>query len=78
MATAEKIVDVKGGGKSLSTQEIQARLATYRREIREYLNSLEANVESYKFSVEKEGEGVVIDVAIRAAVHPKNRAGISK
>lgn len=76
MAT-EKI-EVKGGGPNLTLQQLRGRLATYENEMREYLDSHQANVEMYKFSVEKEGDGFSIEVDIKASLHPKNRAGISK
>ncbi len=77
MAT-EKIVEVKGGGQRVTMTELRNRLATYNTEIREYLASHEATVETYKFAVEKEGDGFAIEVDIKASIHPKNRAGISK
>ncbi len=78
MATREKMVELKGGGEALTAENVRARIAAYRRQITEYLDSIEANVESYKFSVEKSGDGLLIDVAVRASVHPRNRSGISK
>ena len=77
MAT-EKIMEVKGGGQKLTLQELKSRIADYRTEIREYLDSHEASVEMYKFAVEKEGDGYSIEVAVKANIHPKNRSGISK
>ena len=77
MAT-EKIMEVRGGGHTLSVQEVRTRITAYENQIRQYLDSLEANVEGYKFTVEKQGDGLVIDVAVRATIHPKNKAGISK
>ena len=66
-------------------QEIQAtmenvrrQLQTYGKEIQEYLSRVEANVEGYKFSVEKHGDGIEVDVEFKALIHPKLRAGISK
>ena len=76
--TSEKIVEVKGGGPNLTLQQLRSRLATYENEMREYLDSHQANVEMYKFSVEKEGDGFSVEVDIKASLHPKNRAGISK
>jgi ribosome-interacting GTPase 1 len=75
---AEKMVEVKGGGQAFSAETVRAKFATYRHEIQGYLNSLEAHVDAYKFTVEKEGDALVIDVSVRATVHPKNKAGISK
>ena len=77
MAT-EKVVEVKGGGQRLNLEQLRGRMTTYRNEIRQLLESHEAAVETYRFSVEKEGDGFVVDVAIKASIHPKNLAGISK
>ena len=77
MAT-EKIVEVKGGGPNLTLQQLRGRITTYETEMREYLASHEASVEMYKFAVEKEGDGYSVEVAVKASIHPKNRAGISK
>ena len=76
--STEKVMEVKGGGQRLTLQELRSRIATYRTEMRGYLDSHEATVEMYKFSVEKEGDGYSIDVAVKASIHPKNKTGISK
>ena len=73
----EKIVDVKGGQR-LTLDQLTNRLATYRTEIKQLLDSHEAAIETYKFSVEKVGDGFVFDIAIKASIHSKSRAGISK
>ncbi len=46
--------------------------------MRAFLDSHQANVEMYKFSVEKEGDGFSVEVDIKASLHPKNRSGIPK
>ena len=75
---AEKVVEIKGGGQNLSLQQIRSRLATYESEFRQFLDTHQANVETYKFSVEKEGDGFSVEVDIKASLHPKNRSGIPK
>ena len=37
----------------------------------EYLEHIQADVENYKFTVEKHGEGIEIEVSFKAFVHPK-------
>lgn len=44
---------------------------SYESQIKEYLDNLEATVDTYKFSVEKHGDGLSIDMALRAAIHAK-------
>jgi hypothetical protein len=76
--TSEKIVEVKGGGPNLTLQQLRDRITTYENEMKEYLDSHQANVEMYKFSVEKEGDGFSIEVDIKASLHPKNRSSVTK
>jgi|GEM_PF-6469608 len=76
--TSEKIVEVKGGGPNLTLEQLRGRLATYENDMRAFLDSHQANVEMYKFSVEKEGDGFSVEVDIKASLHPKNRSGIPK
>lgn len=75
---AEKVVEIKGGGQNLSLQQIRSRIATYENELRQFLDSHQANVETYKFSVEKEGDGFSVEVDIKASLHPRPRATITK
>jgi hypothetical protein len=74
----EKIVELKGGGPNLTLEQLRNRITTYESEMREYLRGHDANIETYKFAVEKEGDGYSIEVGIKASIHPKNRAGITK
>ncbi len=71
-------MEIKGGGRNLTLQEVRNRITAYEHQIRQYLDSVEANVENYKFAVEKAGDGLAIDVSVRATVHPKNKSGIPK
>ncbi|HUK74246.1 MAG TPA: hypothetical protein VLU99_00540, partial [Nitrososphaerales archaeon] len=73
--TTEKIIEVKGGGPNLTLQQVRTRLTTYEKDLRQFLDSYKANVEMYKFSVEKEGDGFNIEVDIKASLHPKSKAG---
>lgn len=53
---------------SQSAEDARNQLVTYGNQIREYLNSIQADVENYKFSVEKTKDGIAVDVAFRATV----------
>jgi hypothetical protein len=44
---------------------------SYEHEIRKYLDKLEATVDTYKFSVEKHGDDLTIDMALKATMHVK-------
>ncbi len=61
-----------------SMESVRETLTKYGKEIQEYLNRVEANVENYKFTVEKHGDGVEVEVDFKALIHPRTRAGISK
>jgi hypothetical protein len=78
MATEKKIVELKGGGPNLTLQEIRSRLTAYENELKQFLDSHQANVEMYKFSVEKQGDGYSIEVDIKASLHRKSSAGVPK
>ena len=68
-----KIVDVKGGGERVTLEQVRHQFSEYERHIRDYLTQLNATVEAYKFSVEKNGEAFTFDVQIRATVLPKRK-----
>ena len=76
MAT-EKVIETKGGGKTLTLEQLRSRLNAYESEMKQYLDNHEAHVETYRFAVEKEGDGYVVDIAVKASIRPK-RAGISR
>lgn len=50
---------------------VRERILAYEREIKNYLDHLDANVEYYKFSVEKHGDGVTVEVSVKATIRPK-------
>jgi hypothetical protein len=55
----------------LSVDGVRHQLMSYEHLIKEYLDKLEATVDTYKFSVEKHGEGLTIDMALKATIHVK-------
>jgi len=56
---------------NVSLDNVRQQLEEYGTQIKEYLNNHKATVDTYKVSVEKEGEGLAIDVALRATIQPK-------
>lgn len=56
----------------MSVDSVRHQLLSYEHQMKEYLDKLEATVDTYKFSVEKHGEGLTIDVALRATIHVKS------
>jgi len=52
-----------------SMDAVRSRLTTYGSQIQEFLNGINANVEDYRFSMEKtEGGGLAIDIKFRATI----------
>jgi hypothetical protein len=62
----------------LNLETARQEMERFGKEIREYLTKVEANVEGYKFSVEKRGEGIEVEVEFKALIHPKARADIPR
>jgi hypothetical protein len=55
----------------ITVDSVKHQLLSYENQIREYLDRLEATVDTYKFSVEKHGEGLTLDMALKATIHVK-------
>jgi hypothetical protein len=51
-----------------SFTNIQSQLQTYGNQIGEYLKTMNANVEDYRFSVEKIDNGLTVDVRFKATI----------
>ncbi|MFI5421475.1 MAG: hypothetical protein ACHQ1H_10960 [Nitrososphaerales archaeon] len=56
---------------SQSLDDAKAQLVSYGNQIQQYLGEIDAKVETYKFSIEKQDEGLSVDIAFRATVCPK-------
>jgi len=54
--------------KSISLEDAKTQLISFGNQIHEYLGKVDANIENYKFSVEKLEDGIAIDVAFRATL----------
>jgi hypothetical protein len=52
----------------ISLEDAKNQLVSFGTQIQEYLSKVDANVENYKFSVEKMQDGIAIDVAFRATL----------
>ncbi len=51
-----------------SVDAVRNQLVTYGNQIQEYLSSIDAKVENYKFSVEKTPNGLSIDCEFKATI----------
>jgi hypothetical protein len=47
------------------------QLGSYERQLRTLLQRLDAKVDSYRFSIEKGGDGIVVDLALRTTIKLK-------
>jgi hypothetical protein len=56
----------------VSLDNVRHQLMSYERQLKELLDKLEATVDTYKFSVEKQGDGLTLDMALKATVHVKS------
>ena len=58
------------GGKKLgeNLDDVKRQLLAYENQIKDYLDNIEAHVEGYKFSVEKQEGALVIDIALKAKI----------
>jgi hypothetical protein len=71
MATSTIGIKGEASHEHRSLDSVRARVLTYEQEIKQYLDHLNANVEYYKFGVEKHGDGITIEVSVKATVRPK-------
>ncbi len=55
----------------LALENVRGQVLTFSNQIQEYLTNIQAEVENYKFSVEKHGDGVEVEIDFKAFVHPK-------
>jgi len=58
------------GGKNLgeNLDDVKRQLLVYENQIKDYLDNIEAHVEGYKFSIERQGDALVIDIALKAKI----------
>lgn len=60
------------GREHRSLDNVRERILSYENDIKQYLDQLNANVEYYKFSVEKHGDGLTVEVSVKATIRPKS------
>lgn len=70
--SGEKILESSGEGVTLD--QLRGRIKSYGDDLREILVDHDASIDTYKFSVEKDGDAYAIEVAVRASIQPKKAA----
>ena len=58
----------------ISLEDVKNQVLALGRDVERYLRHVDANVELSKFSAEKRGEEIVVDIALRAVIHPRSKA----
>ena len=64
-------VEEEAGHEHRGLEMVRDRILGYEHEIKTYLDHIDANVEYYKFDVEKHGDGITVEVSVRATIRPK-------
>jgi hypothetical protein len=58
----------------MDLEEVRKEVMAFGNQMHEYfghMNHIQAEVENYKFVVEKHGEGIEVEIQFKAYVHPK-------
>jgi hypothetical protein len=55
-------------------ESVGNQLSIYERQLRRTLHDLDAKIDSYHFSIQKEGEGITVDLAIKTTIKLKHKA----
>jgi hypothetical protein len=55
----------------LEMEDVRKQITSFGNQIHEYFDHVQAEVENYKFTVEKHGDGIEVEVQFKAYVHPK-------
>ncbi len=63
---------VEAGEHHVSLEDIRHQILSFGTQIHEYLGKVEADVEGYRFTVEKHGDGVEVEVQFKAFIHGKS------
>lgn len=54
-------------------ESARKQVVQFGRQMEDYLNNIEADIESYKFSVEKREEGAELEVEFKVLIRPKTK-----
>jgi len=63
---------------SQSLESVRKQILTFGNSLQGYFEHIQADVENYKFVVEKHGEGVEIEITFKAFVHSKTDEATKK
>jgi hypothetical protein len=57
---------------------VKQHISNYSNQVQDYLNKVDAKIDGFKFTLEKHGEELTIDLSFRATIHPKNPKPVEK
>jgi uncharacterized coiled-coil DUF342 family protein len=70
-AKVNETVSMQSQKMNQNLENIQNQLSVYGTQIRDYLNNMEADIESYRFAVEKLDNGLSVDVLFKAKIRTR-------
>jgi len=73
MSTTTEMRKMPEAQEHRSLEKVRTQILAYEHQIKEYLEEIDANVEYYKFGVEKHGDGVTVEVSVKATIRPKHK-----
>ena len=56
----------------MALEDVRKEMMHFGNQLHEYFDSVQAEVENYKFVVEKHGEGIEVEVEFKANIHPEH------
>lgn len=63
------------GDSDESLEVFGSQLSGYERQLRKHLKDLDAKIDSYRFSIEKDDDSLVIDLALKTTIRLKKKNG---
>jgi RNA binding exosome subunit len=57
--------------------DVRKQVLTFGNQLHEYFDKVQADVQNYKFTVEKHGDGVEVEIQLKAYVHPKGNEAVN-
>jgi len=64
------------GERKMTVQDMNKQVMDFGNQLREYFDNVSAEIQNYKFTIEKHGEGVEFEIQLKAYVHPKGNEAI--
>jgi len=64
--------------KNESVGGVKQHLTNVGNQVQDYLDKVDAKIDGFKFTLEKHGEGLTVDLSFRATLHPKNGKTVEK